>query len=233
MMKFLDEIEKKNKDAVVQQTRGIDFQKRNLLKSVGDFTMPVLSAIERWLFSFPTGMTRDMFDRQMRNIDKDEAIALTQLKDAHGFRVIKKNKEKHPELKRSFMECVASEQYCLTITGSKSACQEYVMRAIKDLQSFGSVYVFDSEVYFSNFRSLKNKGNADELISAATKCDFLIIENLAQNIGLVSTVSCLALVNLVNFRHGQKKPTLCRLSTYKHLQPIYEKCPIYEVGNGR
>lgn len=51
-MKFFDEVEKEKNDVVIQQPK-VEFQKAGLLRSVGDFSIEVLDAIEKWLFLSP------------------------------------------------------------------------------------------------------------------------------------------------------------------------------------
>lgn len=229
MKKFFDEIEIENTDAVIQQPK-VEFQKAVLLRSVGDYSVEVLAAIEKWLFSFPTGMTKEAFQRQLNNLDKNSEIALQQLKDAHGFRVIKKHKDEYPILTKSFMECIADGQLFITIDGKKKACEKYVLQAIRDLKSYGDVYVLDCAIIFDELRSARDRGTSDSLLTKAQKCDFLIMENLAQSIGYVSNVSCWSLTSLVNARVEKELPILARHNTYKNLSPIYEKCPIYSLG---
>ena len=147
-MKFFDEVEVEMNDVVIQQPK-VEFQKGGLLRSVGDFSIPVLKAIEKWLFSFPTGMTKDAFQRQLSHLEKDEAKALEQLRLAHGYRVIKGWKEEFPVLNKSFIECVAEDNLHITITGKRSVCESYVKQAIKDLKQYGSVYVLDCAVVFA------------------------------------------------------------------------------------
>ncbi len=228
-MKFFDEVEKEKNDVVIQQPK-VEFQKAGLLRSVGDFSIEVLDAIEKWLFSFPTGMTKEAFQRQIDHLEKDPAIALAQLKAAHGYRVIRKHKEEFPMLEKSFIECVAEGMMFVTIDGAKKKCEKYVLSAIKDLKPHGSVYVLDCAVLFAELKSARERGTSDDLISKAQKCDFLIMENLAQPIGYVSNVACWALIALVNARVEQNKPILARHNEYKNLKPIYEKCPIYSLG---
>ena len=228
-MKFFDEVEKEKNDVVIQQPK-VEFQKAGLLRSVGDFSIEVLGAIEKWLFSFPTGMTKEAFHRQIEHLEKDPTIALAQLKAAHGYRVIRKYKEEFPMLEKRFIECVADGGLFVTIEGAKKKCEKYVMSAIKDLKPHGAVYVLDCAVMFAELKSSRERGSTDDLLSKAQKCDFLIMENLAQPIGYVSNVACWALIALVNARVEQGKPILARHNEYKNLKPIYEKCPIYSLG---
>ena len=228
MMKFFDEIEQESNDVVIQQPK-VEFQKRGLLRSVGDFSIPVLDGIERWLFSFPSGMTKEAFQRQLNNLDKDDEIALSQLKAAHGYRVIKKHKETFPKADKSFAEFIANDQLFITITGSKSLCEKYVLKAIKDLKQFGSVYVLDCAILFAELKSSRERGDSDERLSKAKSCDFLIIENLAQSIGYVSNVAVWSLTALVNARVELSKPILARYNEYKNLKPIYDKCIVYSL----
>lgn len=228
-MKKFDEIEIENNDTVIQQPK-VEFQKAGLLRSVGDYSIAVLDAIEKWLFSFPTGMTKDAFQRQLANLDKDSAIAVEQLKAAHGFRVIRKHKEEFPKLGKSYIQCIADGQLLVTIDGERKSCETFVKAAIKDLKPYGSVYVLDCAVVFAELKSARERGTTDEMISTAKKCDFLIMENLAQPIGYVSNVACWELIALVNYRAEQHKPVLARHNEYKGLKPVYEKCPIYSVG---
>lgn len=229
-MKFFDEIDVEKNDVVIQQPK-VEFQKAGLLRSVGDFSIEVLDAIEKWLFSFPTGMTRDAFQRQLAHLDSNPEVAIQQLKDAHGFRVIRKHKEEYPKLEKSFIECVADGELYITIEGAKKTCEKYVLQAIKDLKPHGSVYVLDCAVLFSELKSARERGGSDERLKEAQKCDFLIIENLAQSIGYVSNVACWALIAMVNARVESNKPILARHNEYKVLKPIYEKCPIYSLGD--
>lgn len=228
MRKFFDEVEREKLDSVIQQPR-VDFQKRNLLGSVGDFTVEVLGEIERWLFSFPSGMTKDAFSRQMSNLDGDPKIALEQLKKAHGYRVIKRINKTFPRLDKSFLQCMADGKMFITVQGAKGVCEKYVLDMMKSLKRFGSVYVLDCAVLFAEFKSARERGCADELLDKAKKCDFLVIENLAQHIGYVSNVASWALVALVNARVTAEKPILARYNVYKKISAIYEKCPVYSL----
>lgn len=227
-MKFFDEIEPNKTDVIIQQPK-VEFQKAGLLRSVGDFSVEVLGAIEKWLFSFPTGMTKDAFQRQIAHLDSDPKIALQQLHDAYGYRVIRPHKESFPVLSKSFLECIADEKLFITITGKRKVCEKYVLDAIHALRAYGSVYVLDCAIVFSELKSSRERGSTDDLLSKAQKCDFLIIEGLAQDIGYVSNVACWSLVSLVNARVGQNKPILARYNSYKGLKAIYEKCPIYSL----
>lgn len=228
-MKFFDEVEVENNDVVVQQPK-VEFQKAGLLRSVGDFSIEVLDAIEKWLFSFPTGMTKDAFQRQLSHLDKDPKIALKQLKEAKGYRVIKGHQETFPEMEKSFIECIADGNMFVTVEGSKKACESFVLAAIRDLRECGEVYVLDCAVVFSELKSARERGCTDDMFSKAKKCDFLILENLAQSIGYVSNVACWELIALVNARVEQSKPILARYNEYKNLKPIYEKCKVYSLA---
>lgn len=227
-MKFFDEIELDNTDEVIQQPK-VEFQKAGLLRSVGDFSNEVLAAIEKWLYSFPTGMTKEAFNRQLSHLSDDAKVALKQLKDARGYRVIRAVKEEYPVLRKSFAECIASELLFVTITGKRSVCEQYVLDAIHTLKSYGSVYVLDCAVLFSELKSSRDRGCTDELLDIAKKCDFLIIENLDQSIGYVSNVACWSLISLVNARYEFKKPVLARYNSYKNLSAIYDKCTVYAL----
>lgn len=239
MRKFLDEVEREEVDAVVQDTK-VNYQKRGLLRSVGDFSIPVLDAIERWLFSFPSGMTKDAFNRQLKNIDKDEQVALAQLKAAHGFRVIKKTKTEkqsylervaqNPHMSKSFMQNISEDNLFYSIAGERKKCERYVLDALRDLSQFGSVYVLPTDELFAMLRTTSDRGGSDELLERAKKCDFLILENLDQPIGIVSRAAEWALTSLVNLRIKQKKPILCRHNECHLLSYIYEKCPVYYLG---
>lgn len=227
-MKHFDEIEIEKNNVVIQQPK-VEYQKAGLLRSVGDFSIAVLKAIEKWLFSFPTGMTKDAFQRQLDHLEKDETRALAQLKAAMGYRVIKKWVETFPVQKKSFMECIANDELFIAIDSKRSLCEKYVLQAIHDLKQFGSVYVLDCAIVFAELKSSKERGSTDSMFSEARKCDFLIIENLAGSIGYVSNVACWELISLVNARYEQKKPILSRYNDYKNLAPIYEKCPVYSL----
>lgn len=228
-MKFFDEI-KIEKTEVVKQQSKVEFQKMNLLKSVGDFSNAVLEAIQGWLFSFPTGMTRDAFDRQIKKISSNEEEALKQLKESMGFRVIQKIVDKLPVLTKSYIEMISEGKSFITIKGTKSKCEKYVLGAINDLASFGEVYVLDCAVLFADLKSSRDRGDTDIMLSKAKNCDFLIIENLAGSIGYVSNVAVWSLTTLVNARYELGKPILSRYNSYRKLSPIYEKCEVYELG---
>lgn len=228
-MKFFDEVDVE-KEVVVTQQPKVEFQKAGLLRSVGDYSIPVLEAIEKWLFSFPTGMTKDAFQRQLAHLEKDDSRALSQLKSAMGYRVIKKWQEEYPKLEKSFIQSIADDNLFITIDGDRKVCEKYVLQAIHDLKPYGSVYVLDCAIFFSELRSARERGSTDQLLSEARKCDFLIMENLAQAIGFVSNVACWELIALVNARVEMHKPILARHNSYKNLAPIYEKCKIYSVG---
>lgn len=229
-MKFFDEIESEKTDVVIQQPK-VEFQKAGLLRSVGDFSIEVLEAIEKWLYSFPSGMTKDAFQRQISHLDKDPAIALQQLRDAYGYRVIKVRKQTYPPLSKRFIECIADEQLFVSIVGTRKQCEKYVLDTIHSLREFGNVYVLDCAILFSELKSSRERGTSDDLLEKSKKCDFLIIEGLDQDIGYVSNVACWSLVSLVNARVEQKKPILARYNSYKGLSAIYEKCPIYSIGD--
>lgn len=229
MKKFFEDVEIEKNDTVIQQPK-VEFQKAGLLRSVGDFSIAVLGAIEKWLFSFPTGMTKEAFQRQIAHLEKDDARALQQLKNAHGYRVIRKWVEEYPKLDKSFAECIANDELFITIDGGKKKCEQYVLQAIRQLKQFGEVYVLDCAVVFAELKSARERGCTDDMFSRAKKCDFLILENLAQSIGYVSKVACWELISLVNVRFEQQKPILARHNEYRNLSPIYEKCKIYSVG---
>lgn len=228
-MKFFDEVEVEKPVAVIQQSK-VEFQKAGLLRSIGDFSIEVMKGIEKWLFSFPTGMTKDAFRRQLDHLEKDDQRALEQLKAAYGYRVIRKWSEEYPKLTKSFMDCIADNELFITIDGKKKVCEDYVLQAIKDLKPYGSVFVLDCAVVFSELRSSRERGCTDDLFSKARKCDFLIMENLAQSIGYVSNVACWELIALVNARVELGKPILARHNDYKNLAPIYDKCKVYSLG---
>lgn len=231
-MKFFEDIVNDKPIPVVQQPR-VDFQKKGLLNSVGDFSIRVLDAIERWLFSFPSGMTKDAFKRQIEKLDRDEEIALGQLKDAKGFRIIKKYIADwdYPTADKSFAEFIANNQMFITIRSkNKKLCEKYVLSAIKDLKPFGAVYILDCAVLFANLVNSANRGSSDELVSQARKCDFLIIENLDQDIGRVSKASTWAINTIVNERFELGKPILARHNDWiEKVTELYKKCIIYQI----
>lgn len=228
MKKFFEDVEVENTDVIIQQPK-VEFQKAGLLRSVGDFSIEVLDAIEKWLFSFPTGMTKDAFQRQIAHLEKDSKIALAQLKAAHGFRVIRKYKEEFPKLDKSFIECIAEGRLFVTIDGDRKVCEKYVLKALRDLKEYGSVYVLDCAILFAELKSSRERGCTDDMLEKAKKCDFLILENLAQSIGYVCNVACWSLTAVVNARAESNKPILARYNEYKNLKPIYEKCPVYSL----
>lgn len=221
-----------NTAPVVQQPR-VEFQKKGLLNSVGDFSVRVLDAIERWLFSFPSGMTKDAFKRQIQNLEKDEEIALQQLKSAHGFRIIKKHIAEwaYPIATQSFIEFIADNKGFITIKSkNKKPCEKYVLDAMKGLKAYGTVYILDCAVLFANLINLSERGCSDELVSQARKCDFLIIENLDQEIGRVSKAATWSINTIVNERFQLGKPILARHNEYiEKVTELYAKCTIYQL----
>ena len=64
-----------------------EFVKRNLMKSV-DRSPEIRDAVEKWLFSFKGGITKDAFMWQMKRLDYDDSIAFAQLERAVGRRTI-------------------------------------------------------------------------------------------------------------------------------------------------
>ena len=177
-MQFFENMEHRTLEEAQPESPTIDkavFIKKNLLKNCSR-SGEVYKAVEKWLFSFEGALTKKVFEHQMKRLDFNDSVALSQLERAMGKRRIPlPPPPKKPPLVKSLMEQVLEDKY-VAIYGR--GFKKVIAEGIKQFRTCGDVYVLSVEELILNFKSYEDKGKAPQMIDKAIQCDFLFVVDL-------------------------------------------------------
>ena len=202
-----------------------EFVKRNLMKSV-DRSPEIRDAVEKWLFSFKGGITKDAFMWQMKRLDYDDSIAFAQLERAVGRRTIPlPPPPKKPKLEKSLVEQMLEDNY-VAVYGK--AFRQAIKEANAELKECGQVYVLQVEDLILQFKSYEDKGAGPQMIDKAIECDFLIVVDLEMTIHLEWHIRE-ALNRILRKRMADKKPIISTWNRFNDVNDFFEKFKIYRV----
>ena len=202
-----------------------EYIKRNLMKSV-DRSKEVYLAVEEWLYSFEGALTKSAFQHQMKRLDFNDSVALSQLQKAKGRRVIPLPvAPKNPSLTRSAMEQMVLDTY-IALTGRKF--RQCIKSTIKELKECGDVYVLEVEELILQFKDYEHKGSSPEMIDKAIECDFLVIVDLEMPIHLEWHIHE-ALNRILRKRKQKKKPIISTWNRFNDCNDFFESFKIYQV----
>lgn len=202
-----------------------DFVKRNLMKSV-DRSDKVRTAVEKWLFSFGGGITRKAFDQQLKRLDWDDEIALSQLAKADGRRVIPLPPlPKKPKLDKPLLEKMLDEQY-VAVYGRKF--KPAIKEVVKQLRECGKTYVLQVEELLMQFVDYEHRGTSPQMLEQAVEADFLVIVDLEMPIHLTWHVHE-AISRIGRMREAKKKPIISTWCRFNDCNDFFERFKVYVV----
>lgn len=202
-----------------------EYVKHNLMKSV-DRSPEIRAAVERWLFSFEGGITKEVFQYQMKRLDFDDCIAFSQLEKAVGRRTIPlPPPPPKPKLPKSLVEQMLDDTYIAVFgKGFKPAIRE----ANRQLKECGAVYVLSVEDLILQYKSYADKGSAPQMIDNAIDCDFLIVVDLEMTIHIEWHIHE-ALNRILRKRQASHKPIISTWNRFNDVNDFFEKFQIYSV----
>lgn len=225
-MKMFEQLKSEEQKEVKRvEVDNSEFIKRNLMKSV-DRSSQVYSMVERWLYSFKGGMTKDAFLGQLRRLDWNDDIAIGQLEKAIGRRTIPlPPPPKKPVLDMPVVEKIIEEPY-VAISGKKF--KSVIKQAVSDLKQCGTVYVLQVEELILQFKSYDDKGSSPHMIDRAIECDFLIVVDLEMPIHIEWHIHE-ALNRILRFRLKGNKPIVSTWNRFNDVNDFFEKFNIYST----
>ena len=224
-MKNFEDAPIERKEVVRPVADGSQFIKDNMMKSVNR-NEQVRQAVREWLFSFEGGMTRKAFDQQMKRLDFDDDIAISQLAKADGRRVIPlPPPPEMPKLEKPLIEQMVEDSY-VAVYGRKF--KEAIHDAVKDLKTCGSVYVLQVEHLLLEFVDYEHRGKSADMIQSALDADFLIIVDLEMPIHLTWHVHE-AISRIGRMRAEAKKPIISTWCRFNDCNDFFERFKIYNA----
>ena len=225
-MKMFEQLKsEEHKEIKKVEVDNADFIKRNLMKSV-DRSPQVYSMVERWLYSFRGGITKDAFLWQLKRLDWNDDVAIGQLEKAIGRRTIPlPPPPKKPILDMPVVEKIIEEPY-VAISGKKF--KSVIKQAVLDLKQCGTVYVLQVEELILQFKSYNDKGSSPQMIDKAIECDFLVIVDLEMPIHIEWHIHE-ALNRILRFRLKSTKPIVSTWNRFNDVNDFFEKFNIYST----
>lgn len=200
--------------------------KQNLMKSV-DRNNSVRQAVERWLFSFEGGITKAMFEQQMKRLDRDDEKALSQLDKAIGRRTIPlAPPPKNPPLPQPLYIQMVEDTY-VAVHGRKFKSQ--IKEAVTELSQCGDVYVLSMEELIVQFKGYSDKGRSPQMIQKAIDCDFLIVVDLEMPLHLEWHINE-AICRIGRMREAAGKPIISTWCRFNDCNEFFKRFHIYEVS---
>lgn len=201
------------------------FIKDNLMKSV-DRSELVRKAVRTWLLSFEGGMTRKAFDQQLKRLDWNDDIALSQLARAEGRRVIPlPPPPKKPALDKPLLEKMLDETY-VAVYGRKF--KPAIKEVVKQLRECGKTYVLQVEELLMQFIDYEHRGTSPQMIEQAVEADFLVIVDLEMPIHLTWHVHE-AISRIGRMREAKKKPIISTWCRFNDCNDFFERFKVYVV----
>ena len=200
--------------------------KANLMKSV-DRSAEVYQEVEKWLYSFEGAITKDHFQHQLKRLDFNDSIAISQLQKAAGRRTIPLPPvPKKPSLTKPLLEQMLEDTY-VAVTGKKF--KQEIKGTLKQLRECGEVYVLQVEELILQFKDYEHKGSSPQMIDKAIECDFLVIVDLAMPIHIEWHIHE-ALNRILRKRKVKKKPIISTWHRFNDVNDFFESFKIYEVN---
>lgn len=201
------------------------FIKRNLLNNVNR-NPKVYDAIEKWLMSFEGAMSKAIFSQQMKRLNFDDEVALSQLEKAIGRRVIPlPPPPKMPAIPKPLVEQMLDDNY-VAVTGRKF--RGAIKESIQMLKTCGVVYVLPVEDLIVEFKSYEDKGRAPKMIEKAIEADFLIVVGLERAIHLEWHIAE-AINRIGRLREQRKKPIISTWNRYNDCNEFFKRFKIYSI----
>ena len=199
------------------------FIKRNLMKSV-DRNPEVYKAVEDWLFSFVGGISKVSFQAQLKRLDWNDEVALSQLEKAKGRRVIPlPPPPKMPALPKPLVEQMLEDTY-VAVYGRKF--KPAIKEVVAQLKECGNVFVLQMEDLILQFKDYYNKGKSPQMIEQAIECDFLVIVDLEMTIHLEWHI-VEAIERIGRMREAKQKPIISTWNRYNDCNKFFERFKIY------
>ena len=224
-MKLFEEVKPEQKIVEKPIVDNAEFIKRNLMKSV-QRTGAVYNAIADWLFSFEGGITKKLFDAQMKRLDWDDEKALEQLSRAKGKRTIPlAPAPKMPKLEGTLIEKMLEEKY-VAVYGRKF--KPAIKELVSQLKECGTVYVLQVEELILQFKDYEHKGSSPQMIDSAIGADFLVIVDLEMPIHIEWHIHE-ALNRIGRKRFEAKKPIVSTWCRFNDVNDFFSHFKVYVV----
>nr|DAH56635.1 MAG TPA: hypothetical protein [Caudoviricetes sp.] len=224
-MKLFEEQKVDKKEITKPVVDSGEFIKANLMKSVNR-SDSVRDAVRLWLTTFEGGMTRKAFDQQMKRLDWDDEIAISQLAKAKGKRVVPlPPPPKKPKLDKPLLEAMLEETF-VAVHGRKF--KPAIKDVVKQLRECGKTYVLQIEELILQFKDYEHKGTSPQMIEAAVEADFLVIVDLEMPIHLEWHIHE-AISRIGRMREAKQKPIISTWCRFNDCNDFFERFSIYRI----
>ena len=149
------------------------FMKERMMNSC-PYVGVVREKILEWLLSFDGEISLKMFNSQLSKLSPRTEVAIQQLEDSKGYRIIRRPPIEHkPPLTDSLLDRLLEDKFVAFY--GKGAAREFA-KAMEVLASMPSVYVLDVSELFSEYKDYQHRGKSDTMLAKASSCEILVIK---------------------------------------------------------
>lgn len=208
-----------------QEAEKIDkyaFQKQRLLFNLTR-SEEVCSSVQKWLFSFQGGMSKETFIQQISKLDFDDTKALEQLEKSMGKRsIVKKRVVSAPlPVASDAINHLSKGELFIAVAGKEEALHRYIRNTYQTLKTCGVTYVLDLNDLRLEWVDKYQKGKSPEMLQKSKEAEFLIVVGLETPLDLPFYIGD-TLNAIRRYRVERDMPIISTFARFREKEKFFE-----------